>query len=90
MSEFRRFTPKLVGALLGLLAIWLLAAYLLVPAWWKVHWSRHPVLTNGPRTAKTGSGNPGDPLNLSIIGSENDLVSALLAAGWDPADPITP
>ena len=89
MSKFRRLAPELTGALLGLLAIWLLAAYLLVPAWWKVHWSRHPVLTNGPRTTRTGSGNPGDPLNLSIIGNENDLVSALLAAGWYPADPIT-
>jgi LssY-like putative type I secretion system component LssY len=89
MSEFRRLAPRLACALLGLLTIWLLAAYLLVPAWWKVHWSRHPVLTNGPRVTRTGSGIPGDPLNLSIIGSENNLVSALLAAGWYPADPIT-
>src|SRR5207245_7361847 len=31
----------------------------------------------------------GDPLNVSIIGSEDDLLSALLEAGWYPADPIT-
>jgi hypothetical protein len=89
MSKFRSLAPRLTGALLGLFVIWLLAAYLLVPAWWKVHWSRHPVLMNGPRVTRTGSGNPGDPLNLSIVGSENDLVSALLTAGWYPADPIT-
>jgi hypothetical protein len=80
---------KLVLGFLGLLAIWLLAAYLLVPEWWKFHWSGHPVVTNGPRFTRTGSGNPGDPLNLAFIGSETDLVGALLAAGWSPADPIT-
>src|SRR5580700_12023836 len=78
-----------VAAFLVLLAIWLLTAYLLAPVWWKVHLSRHPALTNGPRITRTGAGIPGDPLNLSLIGDENDLVSAMLAAGWDPADPIT-
>jgi LssY C-terminus len=87
--NFEGFAFKLVLAILGLLVLWLLAAYLLVPAWWKFHWSRHPVITNGPRFARTGAGNPGDPLNLSFIGSETDLVGALLAAGWYPADPIT-
>jgi len=88
-SNFRHFASKLGLAFVVLLAIWLVASYLLVPEWWKVHWTRHPVLTNGPRITRTGSGNPGDPLNLAIIGSEDDLVSALLAAGWYPADPIT-
>src|ERR1700720_1294623 len=76
-------------AFLVLLAIWLVTAYLLAPVWWKVHLSRHPVLTNGPRITRTGTGIPGDPLNISIIGSEDDLLSALLEAGWYPADPIT-
>lgn len=79
----------LVLALLVLLAIWLMTAYLLAPLWWKVHLSRHPVLTNGPRITSTASGIPGDPLNVSIIGSEDDLLSTLLEGGWYPADPIT-
>ena len=43
----------------------------------------------GPRITRTGAGIPGDPLNVSFIGSEDDLLSALLEAGWYPADPIT-
>src|SRR5258707_4231718 len=85
----RPLIRAVAAAFLVLLAIWLVTAYLLAPVWWKVHLSRHPVLTNGPRITRTGAGIPGDPLNISIIGSEDDLLSALLEAGWYPADPIT-
>jgi LssY-like putative type I secretion system component LssY len=85
MSEFRRWALGLAAAVLGLLTVWLLVSYLLLPEWWRVHSSRHPVLTNGPRITTTAAGIAGDPINVSIIGSENDL----LAAGWYPADPIT-
>jgi len=89
MSKRRHLALKVTGALFGLLAIWLFAAYLLMPGFWRVHWSRHPAVTNGPRITRTGPGNPGDLVNLSFIGSQSDLVEAMLAAGWYPADPIT-
>ena len=80
----------LVGAIiLGLLVLWLVGAYWLVPMGWKAVTSRHRAIMSGPRITTTGAGIHGDPLNLSIIGAENDLVSAMLAAGWYPADPIT-
>src|SRR6201998_2498631 len=85
----RRQIPVIVGILFGLVAIWLLAAYLLVPMVWKIFVSRHKAITTVPRTTTTSAGIHGDPLNLSFIGDENDLVSAMLAAGWYPADPIT-
>src|SRR6266478_6522529 len=81
----RPLIRAVAAALLVLLAIWLETAYLLAPVWWKVHLSRHPV----PRITRTGAGIPGDPLNVSVIGSENDLLSAMLESGWYPADPIT-
>jgi LssY C-terminus len=85
----RRPIPLIVGILFGLVAIWLLGAYLLVPMCWKFFDSRHKAITSGPRITTTSAGIHGDPLNLSFIGNENDLVSAMLAAGWYPADPIT-
>src|ERR1700751_4849522 len=85
----RRPIPVIVGILFGLVAIWLLAAYLLVPMVWRIFDSRHKAITTGPRITTTSAGIHGDPLNLSFIGEENDLVSAMLAAGWYPADPIT-
>ena len=81
--------PLVAGILIGLAAIWLLAAYLLVPMGWKMVVSRHKAITSGPRITTTSAGIDGDPLNLSFIGDENDLVSAMLAAGWYPADPVT-
>ena len=42
-----------------------------------------------PRRRVTGQGIPGDPLNVGLIGAEEDVVLAMHAAGWSPADPIT-
>ena len=67
----------------------LIAAYFALPAAWKHRERRHPALEDAPRITQTGALIPGDPLNLSFIGSEDDLVAAMLAAGWHPADPIT-
>ena len=79
MSKRRHLGPKLIGALFALLGVWLLAAYLLIPAFWHVHFSRRPAVTNGPRTTRTGSDIPSDPANLSFVGSQRscrgDLVT---------------
>lgn len=32
---------------------------------------------------------PGDPLNIAFYGSEEDLLTLMTKAGWDPADAIT-
>jgi len=80
--NFRRAIPLIAGILLGVLAVWLLVAYLLVPMGWKIFTSRHRAVTTGPRITTTSAGIHADPLNLSFVGDENDLVSAMLAAGW--------
>ena len=42
-----------------------------------------------PGITHTGSGIPGDPVNVSLIGTKADLVKAMLAAKWYPADPLS-
>jgi hypothetical protein len=37
----------------------------------------------------TASGIPGDPLNVAFYGSEEELLTLMAKAGWDPADAIT-
>jgi hypothetical protein len=37
----------------------------------------------------TGQGIPGDAINVGLIGDQRDVVCAMHAAGWFPADPIT-
>ncbi|MGH3509929.1 MAG: LssY C-terminal domain-containing protein [Nocardioidaceae bacterium] len=39
--------------------------------------------------SRTSDGLLGDPLNLAILGSGEQLATAMVAAGWTPADPVT-
>jgi hypothetical protein len=75
--------------LLLLLLAWLLAAYLIVPRLWELYFRRHPMLDGRARIAQAGDGHPGDPINIALVGSEAEIVRAMHAAGWYPADPIT-
>lgn len=71
------------------LALYLLIAYLVVPLGWREAEGRHPALDSLPQIARTHDGIPGDPLNIALIGTEESLHRAMLAAGWHPADPLT-
>lgn len=66
-----------------------LIAYVIAPLAWRTYERRHADFTDSPRLTHTGNGIPGDPLNISLVGSDVEVVSALSAAGWYPADPIT-
>jgi hypothetical protein len=75
---------------LGVLAVtWLVTAYLLMPTWWRRHVRAHPELRNIPNITHTRQGIPGDPLNLALIGTEDQMKRSLMGAGWYPADPLT-
>jgi len=69
--------------------LYLLAAYVLLPLAWKRDVRRHAALFDAPRITHTPNGIPGDPVNVALLGSETDVVRAMIAAKWDPADPIT-
>lgn len=73
----------------GLLLVYLVVAYLILPGAWRRRMHRHPDLAGGPRVTHTPNGIPGDPVNLALVGTEADVAAAMLAAKWDPADPIT-
>jgi hypothetical protein len=59
------------------------------PMVWRRYAKHHPALENAPRITHTHDGIPGDPLNVSLVGTEDELQAAMLAAHWYPADPIT-
>jgi hypothetical protein len=84
----RRLLVRGVKILVGLLAAWLLLAYVVLPAVWH-HYEHHPVLENAPKTTVTAQGIPGDPLNVGFIGAEEQLVAVAIGSGWSPADPVT-
>jgi LssY C-terminus len=68
--------------------IYFLLAYVVLPALWK-HYEHEPGLASLPMVTHTGNGIPGDPLNVGLVGSRDDILHAMDAAGWFPADPVT-
>src|SRR4051812_447372 len=73
----------------GLLSIYLFTAYVMAPAAWRQHMQVSTGVEELPRITRTGDRIPGDPVNVALVGSEADVIRALVAAGWKPADPIT-
>ena len=74
--------------LLLVIAVWAGIAYLVMPAFWR-HYEHLPAMSAMPTRTQTPSGLPGDPLNVGLIGSKEDILRAFAAARWAPADPIT-
>jgi len=71
------------------LPVWLILAYALLPRVHKILSSLYiPDYFIG--RARTGDGVLGDPVNLAVVGTEEELRRAMLSAGWVEADPITP
>ena len=68
--------------------LWIFAAYVALPWAWK-HYEHQPGLESAPKFSVTAAGIPGDPLNLGLVGTEEQVVKAMLDAGWTPADPIS-
>jgi hypothetical protein len=88
---FRRHLHRLrrgLSVLALLLGVYLLLAYLVVPAGWRFS-ARHPALEQAPRITRTANGIAGDPLNVGLVGCRDEVVEAMATAGWHPADPIT-
>jgi len=88
-SGQRRRNRSIASVLLAALGLYLLTAYILLPSAWRRYTKRHPALENAPRITHTANGIAGDPLNIGLVGTENELHIAMLAAKWFPADPIT-
>lgn len=73
----------------AVLVAYLLAAYVFLPQFGKEKAMRHPDLRDGAHLTHTGTGIPGDPLNVALVGSEEDVIRAITKAAWRPADPLT-
>jgi hypothetical protein len=70
------------------LVLYGLLAYFLLPLTWR-HYEHQKGLTGLPMVTGTGEGIPDDPINVGAVGSKEDVLCAMNAAKWRPADPIT-
>jgi hypothetical protein len=68
--------------------LYFLLAYIVLPLFWR-HYEHQHALEHLPMVTRTASGIPGDPINVGLVGSRDDVLCAMNAAGWYPADPIT-
>lgn len=84
-----RTLPRWAWLVVGAVVVYLAIAYLVFPQIDKYKTRRHPDLTDGARITHTATGLPGDPLNIALVGSEEDVIRGLTAAGWYPADLLT-
>ena len=88
-SQRSRSRLRLALALLGLaLAAYGVGAYLVLPTAWR-HFERQKGLEGLPMLTRTAQGIPADPMNLSLVGSKEEVICAMRSAAWYPADPIT-
>ena len=79
---------RVLLSLLALLAAYTVVAYLVLPAFW-THYEHQKGLADLPMVTRTAQGIPGDPINVGLIGNEKEVLCAMNAAGWFPADPVT-
>ena len=63
-------------------------AYLALPALWS-HYEHQRGLADLPMVTRTAQDIPGDPINVGLIGDKRDVLCAMQAGGWYPADPVT-
>jgi hypothetical protein len=80
---------KTIGLGAGIAAaLWLAVAYALAPWAWR-HYEHQRGLADRPMITTTRLGIPGDALNVGLEGGQDDVICAMRAAGWNPADPVT-
>jgi hypothetical protein len=84
----RTKTRAAITIVLGLAIVYLFIAYFIVPAIW-VFRDASRVSDFGSMVTHTEQDIPGDPINVGLVGTKEQVIRAFAAAGWDPADAIT-
>jgi LssY C-terminus len=81
----RRHRHRKIRIMGGIVLLWLVASYLLIPLAWEYYAARHPAFDHNPRVTETSDRHPGDPLNVALIGTEDEVRGIMKAAKWYPA-----
>lgn len=78
----RKHARSIALALAACIILYGTIAYLLLPAYWRRYSDRHPLPAQTPKVTTTVAGLPGDPLNVALIGSEDDVLRIMKEASW--------
>ena len=88
MASSRSRTRKALTILAVVLVAYGFTAYILLPLVW-THYEHQKGLAGLSMVTRTAQDIPGDPINVGLVGARDDVLCAMHAAGWFPADPIT-
>jgi hypothetical protein len=83
-----KFRNRYIVALAAVIVCYFVVSYLILPATWS-RIEHEPGLAKRTFLTANAQGIPGGPINVGLIGSREDVVSAFQVAAWYPADPIT-
>ncbi len=86
--SLRAAARRILVAVAVVAAFYASVAYGLAPALWR-HYEHQRALADKTMTTHTALGIPGDALNVGLAGGRDDVICAMRAAGWRPADPVT-
>jgi hypothetical protein len=88
MASGRSKTRIALVVIAAILGSYGLLAYIVLPLAW-THYEHQKGLAGLSMVTQTAQGIPGDAINVGLVGSNEDVLCAMHAAGWYPADPIT-
>ena len=88
LQAIERDTRHASFIILLIVAVWAICAYGLAPLFWR-HYEHQRDLAGLTMVTYTRTGIPGDPINVGLVGAKEDVLCAMNAAGWYPADPVT-
>ena len=88
LQSLERDTRHASFIILLIVALWAICAYGLAPLVWR-HFEHQRGLAGLTMVTYTRAGVPGDPINVGLVGSKEDVLCAMNSAGWYPADPVT-
>jgi hypothetical protein len=84
----RRLHVRAARLLFLFLLVYFAIAYLMIPALTSRYYKHHPSFDDNPRITTTSDGHPGDPLNIAIIGTREQVEAIMKAAKWYPASAL--
>ena len=88
-QTMHKLGTRFIGlSLLAILTSYALLAYVVVPALWQ-HYEHQPGLANLPMVTTTKFKVAGDPMNVALVGSREELIAVMTAAGWVEPDRTT-
>jgi hypothetical protein len=83
-----RLLERLTVPIAILATVYVILAYIVLPALW-THHERQPRLAHRPMLTATRQGIPGDPINVGFVGGREDIIRAMHEAGWFAANDVT-